>query len=181
MKTVWQDLRAIVILPGTAVIFMPVFLWWRFGVDPHGLWTEHRLWAILLAVVGVMFVFAGLRLIVATIAMLRAIGNGTIAPWDPTQRLVVQGIYQHVRNPMISGVFAVILGEAMITASPAVLLWLIIFVIGKSIYIPFVEERSLRRRFGSDYDEYRVAVPRWIPRRTPWEPDWTRQQATGNS
>jgi protein-S-isoprenylcysteine O-methyltransferase Ste14 len=21
-------------------------------------------------------------------------------PWDPTQRLVVQGVYRHVRNPM---------------------------------------------------------------------------------
>lgn len=176
MKNFWKDVRAIVILPGTAVVFMPSYLWWRFGVDPFGLWREHRSWAVVFAVVGVLFVLAGLRMIAATIAMLRAIGNGTVAPWDPTQRLVVHGIYRHVRNPMISGVFAVILGEALLTASPAVFLWLVVFVIGKSIYIPLVEERSLRRRFGSDYDEYRTAVPRWIPRRTAWQPSWSGQQ-----
>jgi uncharacterized protein (DUF433 family) len=39
------------------------------------------------------------------------------------------------------------------------------------IYIRFVEEPGLARRFGEDYEEYRRNVPRWAPRahgRRPW-------------
>jgi protein-S-isoprenylcysteine O-methyltransferase Ste14 len=39
-----------------------------------------------------------------------------------------------------------------------------------AIYLPFVEERGLRQRFGEDYDVYCANVPRWLPRRRPWQP-----------
>ena len=42
-----------------------------------------------------------------------------LVPWDPTRRLVVRGIYRHVRNPMITGVGAVLLDEAAVFALPA--------------------------------------------------------------
>ena len=44
-------------------------------------------------------------------------GKGTLAPWELTQSLVVEGVYRHVRTPMISGVILVLLGESMLTAS----------------------------------------------------------------
>jgi hypothetical protein len=42
----------------------------------------------------------GLVLMVATIRLFVVVGRGTLAPWNPTKRLVVQGVYRHVRNPM---------------------------------------------------------------------------------
>jgi protein-S-isoprenylcysteine O-methyltransferase Ste14 len=42
------------------------------------------------------------------------------------------------------------------------------FAITNAIYIPLVEEPGLMRRFGGDYEEYRRAVPRCIPRRRHW-------------
>jgi protein-S-isoprenylcysteine O-methyltransferase Ste14 len=49
----------------------------------------------------------------ATIRLFLTIGKGTLAPWKPTQRVVVEGVYRHVRNPMISGVCFILLGDPM--------------------------------------------------------------------
>lgn len=90
--------------------------------------------------------------------------EGTLAPWNPTQRLVVQGVYCHVRNPMISGVLAILLGEAVMAASLPLLSWFLVFVIGNALYIPLAEEPGLVKRFGQEYEVCRWDVPRWIPR-----------------
>lgn len=95
------------------------------------------------------------------------LGHGTLAPWDPPRRLVLRGPYQHVRNPMISGVVALLLGEALWFQSPAVLLWAGVFLLINAVYIPRLEEPGLARRFGADYAAYCRHVPRWLPRRTP--------------
>lgn len=111
----------------------------------------------------------GLVLVVATIRLFVTVGKGTLAPWIPTQRLVVQGIYRHVRNPMISGVFFVLLGEAVLAASLPIFCWFVVFVVGNAVYIPLAEEPGLVQRFGADYEEYRRNVPRWLPRLRPWD------------
>jgi protein-S-isoprenylcysteine O-methyltransferase Ste14 len=82
---------------------------------------------------------------------------------------VVRGVYRYVRNPMITGVHLVLLGEALITASlPLFGLFLIGGVIN-AVYIPLVEERGLVKRFGDEYLIYKRNVPRWVPRLTPWQ------------
>jgi protein-S-isoprenylcysteine O-methyltransferase Ste14 len=106
---------------------------------------------------------------VATIRLFLMVGKGTLAPWKPTQRLVVHGIYRHVRNPMISGVFFVLLGEALLAASLPLFCWFLCFVIGNAIYISLAEEPGLVKRFGDEYEVYRRNVPRWIPRVKGWD------------
>jgi protein-S-isoprenylcysteine O-methyltransferase Ste14 len=81
---------------------------------------------------------------------------------------VIQGVYRHVRNPMISGVFFVILGEAILTVSLPLFGWFLIFVAVNAVYIPLVEEPGLVKRFGDDYLTYKKNVPRWIPRLRAW-------------
>ena len=87
----------------------------------------------------------------ATIRLFVAVGEGTIAPWDPPQRLVVRGVYRHVRNPMITGLCLVLLGEALLAASLPLLGLFAFGVIINVIYIPLSEEPGLARRFGDDY------------------------------
>jgi protein-S-isoprenylcysteine O-methyltransferase Ste14 len=106
----------------------------------------------------------GLAFVVWTISLFVRFGRGTLAPWDPTQRLVVRGPYRRVRNPMISGVGAILLGEVLIAGSPSLALWFAIFAALNAVYIPLAEEPDLRRRFGDDYRAYEEEVPRWIPR-----------------
>ncbi len=70
---------------------------------------------------------------------------------------------------MISGVCSVLFGEAVLTASLPLLCLVAFAVLVNMIYIPLVEEPGLVRRFGKDYVAYKRNVPRWIPRRTPWD------------
>jgi protein-S-isoprenylcysteine O-methyltransferase Ste14 len=113
-------------------------------------------------------VAGGLTLIVETITLFARVGRGTLAPWDPTERLVVEGPYRHVRNPMITGVLLVLLGEAAICGSLWILGWALLFFAANAVWFPLVEEPALARRFGADYEAYRHAVPRWVPRLRPW-------------
>jgi hypothetical protein len=105
-----------------------------------------------------------------TISLFSRVGEGTLAPWDPTRKLVVNGPYRRVRNPMITGVFLVLSGETLVLGVPQMAAWTAIFGLVNAIYMPLVEEPGLVKRFGKDYVTYRDNVPRWIPRRRPWVP-----------
>jgi protein-S-isoprenylcysteine O-methyltransferase Ste14 len=156
-----RQLAAVGLLPVTVTLVVPGLILWRNGADGGG-------WALVL--VGAVLVTAGVALVAWTATLFARVGRGTIAPWDPTSRLVVLGPYRHLRNPMISGVLAVLLGEAAIFASVPLLLWFAGVFAVNALYLPLVEEPGLRKRFGADYDAYRANVPRWLPRLSPWEP-----------
>lgn len=117
---------------------------------------------------GMAFAFAGFMLMYWTIRFFYKYGEGTLAPWDPTQKLVVEGVYRHTRNPMITGVFCILLGESVLFHSTAILCWFAVFFVGNLIYIRQFEEPGLVQRFGEPYLEYKENVPRWIPRITRW-------------
>jgi protein-S-isoprenylcysteine O-methyltransferase Ste14 len=165
----WKHLRAILLLPGVVTLLVPALLLWLnrpFSPD----WPPPFNGLALAA--GVLLIGPGLWLMTQTIRLFATAGQGTLAPWDPTRRLVVQGIYRHVRNPMITGVGCVLLGEALLFRSPPLLYWFLAFALLNLIYIPWLEERGLERRFGEDYRLYRQNVPRWLPRRGAWQPPW---------
>lgn len=61
-----------------------------------------------------LFIGLGLTLLATTTRMYVQIGRGTLAPWNPTERLIVVGVYRHVRNPMITGVMCILFGEAVV-------------------------------------------------------------------
>lgn len=128
------------------------------------------------AATGVGLIALGLTLVCATVRQFATVGRGTLAPWDPPRHLVVEGVYRRVRNPMISGVFLILLGEALALRSAGLLAWSGTFLAVNATYIPLVEERGLERRFGDEYREYKRHVPRWVPRATAWEPPWTRAE-----
>jgi protein-S-isoprenylcysteine O-methyltransferase Ste14 len=164
-----RHLRAIGLLPGMGIVVVPTALLIATDSVEIG-WGLPAAVAWLPVLVGVVLIGAGLTLMYRTISLFVRLGEGTLAPWDPTQRLVVEGPYRHVRNPMISGVLTVLLGEAALFGSPALVWWFLGFLAVNAVWFPLVEEPGLRRRFGGDYEEYARAVPRWIPRRTPWAP-----------
>ena len=165
----WKHLRAIILLPGMVLLVIPGMILWRTGTDSWGLWQSVPATRIILPAIGVICICLGLVLMTATIRLFATVGEGTLAPWEPPQRLVVRGVYRHVRNPMISGVGLVLLGESLLTASWPILCWFVLFAAINAAYIPLSEEPGLVRRFGEDYVSYKRHVPRWIPRLTPWE------------
>jgi protein-S-isoprenylcysteine O-methyltransferase Ste14 len=69
---------------------------------------------------------------------------------------------------MISGVFLILLGEAMVLGSKSVVWWPVLFMAINALYIPLVEEPELEARHGQAYRVYRANVPRWMPRWKAW-------------
>ena len=167
----WRHFRAIVLLPGMVLVAIPAVILRLTGPDTLGIWRSVPPSKVIVPAFGGVFIGLGLVLIVATARMFGTAGRGTLAPWDPPQRLVVRGIYRHVRNPMMSGALLVLLGEALLSACLPLLSWFAAVGIIYAVYIPLSEEPGLVRRFGEDYLTYRRNVPRWVPRRTPWEAD----------
>lgn len=160
---------AIIVLPGMALVFVPAIILAIPARSPVGdqFSTPHQVlfWLALLPA------GAGLVLAVWTVRLFIKIGDGTPAPWDPPQKLVIRGPYRHVRNPMITGALLILLAEAMLFRSWSIAFWMGLFFIGNAIYFPLVEEKGLEKRFGDDYRSYKKNVPRWIPRMRPWDPD----------
>jgi protein-S-isoprenylcysteine O-methyltransferase Ste14 len=129
-------------------------------------WGLATPWAALPVLLGLALVAGGIALWVWTVRLFDRIGKGTLAPWDATRHLVIEGPYAHVRNPMITAVLAVLLGEAVLLGSPGLLIWSAIFFAINWVYFVLVEEPGLVRRFSDEYRAYRLDVPRWIPRRS---------------
>jgi len=164
----WRLLKTLIALPGMALVLVPAIILavadgTRFSYDLAA--PDQFLFWLALLPAG-----AGLGLAVWTVKLFTTFGEGTPAPWDPPQKLVIRGPYRHVRNPMITGAVLMLLAETMMFKSWPLALWLVVFFIGNAIYFPLIEEQGLEKRFGDDYRIYKAHVPRWIPRRKPWQP-----------
>ena len=96
-------------------------------------------------------------------------GNGSPAPWDPVGKLIITGPYAYMRNPMLTGVFLILLGEALLFQSRALGWYWLIFVMINAFYFPLSEEKGLLKRFGKEYETYKNNVPRFIPRLSPYK------------
>ena len=164
-----RHIIAIVILPVSVTLLVPAWIAQRFHIH---LRPATAFPAALVQVGGVVAVLIGGFLFASSLWRFATDGRGTLAPWDPPRLLVVNGPYQYVRNPMISGVLFVVAGEALILLSMPHAAWATFFLLLNLLYIRFVEEPQLARRFGPGYDVYREAVPRFLPRLTPWQPQF---------
>jgi len=91
-------------------------------------------------------------------------GKGTPAPIDPPRELVAVGLYQYVRNPMyVAGIIALV-GWALWSPSLPLILAPFIFFIAAHLFVTLYEEPTLRKKFGTSYEDFYKRVPRWFPR-----------------
>jgi len=113
---------------------------------------------------GVLLIGAGATLCWKTVSLFTEVGEGTPAPFDPPKKLVIQGPYLTMRNPMMVGVWLVLLGEALLFGSLPLGLWFLVFLVLCLILIPVWEEPDLEKRFGEPYRDYKLKVPSWVPK-----------------
>ncbi len=167
LTSLWRHLLSVLLLPFGVVIVVPV--WILIPRTTLETLPPRTLVELLAQGAGGLLVIGGVVLFSWCVTLFARIGRGTLAPWDPTKELVTTGPYRYVRNPMISGVAAILLGEALVFRSVPLAGWFLIFVMVNHLYFLISEEPGLERRFGASYDDYRQRVPRWIPRpaRTP--------------
>lgn len=92
-----------------------------------------------------------------------SIGRGTPAPFDPPRRLVIQGPYRFVRNPMYIGAGLALAGAALVYESLLLLGYTGFFFLATHLLVMRYEEPALRRTFGQEYEAYCSRVRRWRP------------------
>jgi len=156
-----KHLRDILILPFTMTVIVPYLCY----DSRHFLFPPHSL----LKWIGSVVFITGLSFFLWTVYLFRNIGKGTLAPWTPTQKLVIKGPYQYCRNPMISAVFFMQLGETLFLNSRGIAILAAAFLLVNTIYFILKEEPDLYKRFGNEYLEYKKQVPRWIPNLKPYK------------
>jgi protein-S-isoprenylcysteine O-methyltransferase Ste14 len=117
---------------------------------------------------GVLFIAAGIPVLLDCFARFALQGLGTPAPIFPTRHLVVSGLFRYVRNPMYVAVLSLIFGQGLLFSSTGVLEYGVAVWLGFYLFVLLYEEPTLRRTFGIEYEEFCANVPRWIPRFRPW-------------
>jgi protein-S-isoprenylcysteine O-methyltransferase Ste14 len=155
------SLLFLAVAPGVIAGALP---WWLTKWQPGG----HV--PVTAAALGIALIAIGAAVLLRAFARFVAEGLGTPAPVAPTQHLVIGGLYRYVRNPMYLAVAATLVGQALLLARPALLLYVLAFAAAVVAFVRLYEEPTLRQRFGSEYEAYRRAVPGWWPRRRPWSP-----------
>lgn len=149
----------LVAAPGVVAGLVP---WWISG------WRARPPLSSALPVLGAVLILLGAAGLLACFARFALQGRGTPAPIAPTERLVVTGLYRHVRNPMYVAVTALILGQALLFGHPGLVAYGALVWVAFHAFVLTYEEPTLRRSFPDQYAAYVRNVPRWLPRLTPW-------------
>jgi protein-S-isoprenylcysteine O-methyltransferase Ste14 len=162
MRGLWLFLRSAfwtMAFPGFFAGYLP---WRYFGVREVDFdWTDplHLLAASLIAL--------GATLLLTCIHEFAARGRGTLSPADPPKKLVVEGLYRYVRNPMYVSVMTIVAGEIILMRSDALATYWLAFCVAANLFVRGYEEPYLRAQFGASYDDYVRRVGRWLPRFPP--------------
>jgi protein-S-isoprenylcysteine O-methyltransferase Ste14 len=146
-----------ILVPGTVTILIPgLLLGWGSAPAAFDIGALHWL--------GLLSFLAGAGFYLRCAWDFVDAGHGTPAPIDAPKQLVVRGLYRLVRNPMYVGVLLCVGGEALLFGSARLLLYAALLLVCFHTFITAYEEPTLRRLFGASYEQYCVAVPRWVPR-----------------
>jgi protein-S-isoprenylcysteine O-methyltransferase Ste14 len=141
---------------GLVLIYVPArLLSWSGIVRPAAIEVQQ--------VAGMAIGAAGAAVALWCIFTFASIGRGTPAPFDPPRRLVIQGPYHFVRNPMYIGAGLALAGAALFYESFPLVGYTGLFLLAAHLFVVWYEEPALRRTFGQEYCAYCCQVRRWWP------------------
>ena len=143
------------LLPGTVTVLMPYWIVSSRDLRLFSHWFQY---------LGIPVILIGAAGLLACIWQFFSEGRGTLAPIDAPKELVVRGLYKYVRNPMYVFVVTILIGEAILFTSIAVIVEAAIFITLAYLFVVFYEEPALCRQLGESYEKYSQRVGRWIPR-----------------
>ncbi|MGI6456775.1 MAG: methyltransferase family protein [bacterium] len=144
-----------ILAPGTMVVLLPYLL----------LQLEEQTGSfLLLQIVGGILIAPGVLIYLKCTWDFIRRGRGTPAWYRAPKKLVVQGLYRYVRNPMYVGMGLICLGESLYFSSFILFCYTLGALLCFHLRVILYEEPVLRRQFGESYVEYCQRVNRWMPR-----------------
>ena len=152
-----KNLLYVLLVPGFFAGWVP-FYWFARRAPWPETWRWSDFLSALVFTLGAIVYLYGVWLCAAK-------GRGTPAPIDPPKRLVQRGLYAWVRNPMAWGFFMIVGSEALFFRSIDLTIYFVCLVCIVHLYIALYEESALGYKFGAMYEDYKRAVPRWLPRK----------------
>lgn len=121
-----------------------------------------RPFEIALAIVTVAIAVASVWMVIAAV---KTLGRqwSLAARVVEGHRLVTEGPYRIVRNPIYTGMLGMLVATGLANSHPAgLLLGLMLFLTGTVVRVRS-EEKILREEFGQEFDDYARRVPAFIP------------------
>ena len=117
-----------------------------------------------MAVGGIVLMGAGTVLAFMCFGLFAASGALTPGPTFPDPGvLICWGPYKYVRNPMAKSGLTVLAGWGFYQRSASILLFAALMAVLMHLFVVYVEEPKLERRFGERYRAYMGRVSRWVP------------------
>ena len=144
---------------------------WFIALPEGAGWLSERLgWPTLVVpggrAAGYVLLACALGLLLYCSRAFVRLGKGTIVPIDAPRSLVRTGIYRFSRNPIYVGYVAILVADFIRNGQLGRLIYVLIFFACIQAMIVFLEEPGLRKRFGSEWNDYAASVPRWLGPRT---------------
>ena len=112
LSLIARNLAFTIVIPGLGGVLVP---WWILA--HHGHTPTPATWA------AIPVITAGAALYAWCVWNFAAVGGGTPGPWDAPSRVVAVGPYRWVRNPIYIAALLVVLGEAWLFTSLALLVY----------------------------------------------------------
>ena len=129
----WSHIRAVALLPFMNVVVIPALIVGASRGFAAPQIAGAGLTTAVVRALAVLLLLGGVALVGRCIELFVRRGNGTLAPWDPTQRLIAEGPYRHVRNPMKTGLFLILIGECLLLRSTGLVIWAGTFIVANEI------------------------------------------------
>ena len=115
---------------------------------------------------GVPVILVGLLLIIWCLFHFFRV-KGTPVPFNPPPRLVTDGPYAYIRNPMLSGLFILLFGLGILLNSVfLIFIFTPLFIVINVLEIKMIEEPELEKRLGAKYLDYKKNAPMFFPKIT---------------
>jgi protein-S-isoprenylcysteine O-methyltransferase Ste14 len=90
-----------------------------------------------LRTIGILLIIVGGSLFLYCSSLFKIFGKGTPIPIEPPKKIVQQGLYKYVRNPMYLGYFAIVIGEALLFGAALLFAYALVFILLTHIYVVY--------------------------------------------
>ncbi len=163
--TLFIGLRSLVYISG----FVFLWGWLALGVRKYDedLKISLPLW---LGSFGILLMFLGGLTVLSCAWVFMIHGRGTPAVFDAPRQFVARGPYKFTRNPMYIGGTVLLTGFSFYHLSISMVIFSLALIFLFHLFVVFVEEPDLERRFGDSYFQYKKSTNRWMLKFRPSSP-----------